>query len=403
MLRNVLATLALPCVFSTLSFAARLHVPGDYDELQAAIDQALPGDTIVVHGGVFDPVTIDKPLTIVGEPRPTIRFDVTTSPGEFRPAHLRLEGDGTGIVVLRNLQIGPGDLRFSQVNVDPAITATGFEELHVHDCDVQAAYFFVPAGDCCFDGKAALSTDIPQVFVSHSILRASPSDSGVCDYLPSPAEAGIEAAGSTVVLLDSTVVGGGQAYFCTPESCFDPSVVEGTYLAPGVVAAALFQAGASISGGSVGFWGYQVNAPYGQIFECGSGLQAAALSVGQDVSLPNKVQAFTDLSLGQQWVLFWSASGSFSTLLLSTDALSPPVLTTTGWLFLDMQGALPPRTVFGAGIHEFRFTPPATALGLIGVEVFAQVFDGGVGMSDPVADCIGPRIVSTLLAPTVVR
>jgi hypothetical protein len=104
------SALAFSALLTQSSFAGQLHVPGDHATLQGAIDAASAGDVIVVAGGVHPPITIDRPLTIVGEDgdRPTIRYHTgPEKPGPScgqQPA-IRLAGSGAGVVVLASLDI----------------------------------------------------------------------------------------------------------------------------------------------------------------------------------------------------------------------------------------------------------------------------------------------------------
>lgn len=374
--------------------AAQLHVPGDFSELQDAIDNAQTGDTILVHGGIFNPITIDKPLTIVGEPRPTIRYDADVLWGGvgYTQPHVTLAGDGSGVLVLQNLQIGPGWLDWNHAyQAAPAIEGGGFEELHLHDCRVEAALLLNLQGSCCFPGQAALATDVPWILVSRSSLNASPSHSQTCEPLPSTTpQPGILAPSSTVVLLRSTVEGGGQYRLCSTQGCLDPDYVRQVLLAPAVRSATLFEADSTLLGGGIQDY-----------VGCGDVLRADALDVAQHVPFPLRMRAFTDLRLGQTWTVYWSASAdsTWSTLFLSTRALWPPLQSASGWQFFDFAGLLPPRTVFGSATRRFDFRVPVSS-GLIGVEIVAQAFDPVAGFTHPIADAVAPQVVPALLAPT---
>src|SRR5690606_38611174 len=62
-----LATLALLLAAAPSVAALEVHhVPGDFATLQAALDAAAPGDTVVIDGGEHLYTRISKPVTLVG-------------------------------------------------------------------------------------------------------------------------------------------------------------------------------------------------------------------------------------------------------------------------------------------------------------------------------------------------
>jgi len=60
-------------VWVTLRIKGMLHVPEQYATIQEAVDAAMDGETIEVHGGTYyGSVMIDKPLELIGFDRPVI-------------------------------------------------------------------------------------------------------------------------------------------------------------------------------------------------------------------------------------------------------------------------------------------------------------------------------------------
>ena len=76
---------------------------GAFTSLQAALDAAAPNDVIRVKGGTYVEITITKPVTIVGDPMPTIRppkWNEYTGTTLTCPPAITLAGPGTGTVTL---------------------------------------------------------------------------------------------------------------------------------------------------------------------------------------------------------------------------------------------------------------------------------------------------------------
>lgn len=74
---SILFALVLVLSFSLVTAspvkAAIINVPGDYLTIQAAIDAAAPGDTIVVAAGVYnEQVNVNKSVTVKGEDWPVV-------------------------------------------------------------------------------------------------------------------------------------------------------------------------------------------------------------------------------------------------------------------------------------------------------------------------------------------
>jgi nitrous oxidase accessory protein len=61
-------------------------------DLQAAIDGAMPGDTLLVPSGDYDPVTVDKTLTIVGVGSPSARARTQEPAVSIRADGVKLQG-----------------------------------------------------------------------------------------------------------------------------------------------------------------------------------------------------------------------------------------------------------------------------------------------------------------------
>jgi len=106
--RRLFLLLALALVFTTpgLSFAATLHVPGDFPLIQQALNAAQPGDTVRVAAGIFSGPgnraldTRGKPLYLIGAGPGGTLIDCAGQAGGFR-----LQGDGEARSLIRGFTV----------------------------------------------------------------------------------------------------------------------------------------------------------------------------------------------------------------------------------------------------------------------------------------------------------
>lgn len=253
-------SLALALV--SLSFAATAadaqtyEVPGDFSEVQAALDAAPPNATIIVHGNHWFGIEITKPVTIVGDPMP---YFWAPGEGQIEPP-VRLSGPGNGNVVLSNVEIGlQVNAGGAQLNA-PGIVGEGFDGLFVYDSIVRGPVWgFVY--NYVFPGATAIETDLPLVWVERSLVEGSQTDASDVNQhseatnptpLGAPGGSGIVTTG-TVVLIDSTVRAGDGDFisYLSPDCSF---VCPGGDGGNGVVCETLFYANTTIQAGEPSVW-----------------------------------------------------------------------------------------------------------------------------------------------------
>jgi hypothetical protein len=118
-----------------LASAGEILVPADQPDLISALDAAAPGDTIRVQTtadqapqSMWTPITIDKPITIIGEPVCSIEI-LANRKG------LALTEPISGEVVLSGLKMDFG--MYKDQDGGSAITGGGFDALHLVDCIVK--------------------------------------------------------------------------------------------------------------------------------------------------------------------------------------------------------------------------------------------------------------------------
>lgn len=197
--------------------------PGTYAEIQAAIDDADGGDTLVVFDGSYAPITLSKRLSILADGSATSVHVRGVSRVEqvlgFRFAGLSFDAldvsdvGGSGIVE----SCGVGNVVAG--GADPDVEGA----LHVRDC----ADLVVTGSElhgflgCCGDspwptgqgygaGSAGLRSEESRVTVVDSTVRGGSGQSG-CFW--NTGGSGIEVRGGLVVLAGCRVVGGGGGAF----------------------------------------------------------------------------------------------------------------------------------------------------------------------------------------------
>jgi len=249
----VLATVAL----ATSTWSQVFHVPGDFDDLQVALDSVPEGATVRT-GGTWNAIVIRKPVTLVGGTY-VGGYDL----GQVTPL-IALQGSGHGRVVLTDIHAEKQAAGSFQIwGLAPGIQGGGFDELHVLDSVVRAPSFCAYGGQggalpcqlngSMYPGQSALSIEgvLPLVFLERCTLEGSRSE-GYDPSFPLPGPAAVRAPNSTVVVLDSSLQGGACGAFDlpVPATCSDFAGLGSG--GPGIVAQSLYHAGSTFTGGAGG-------------------------------------------------------------------------------------------------------------------------------------------------------
>ncbi len=355
------------------------HVPGDFATVQDAIDGAAPDDRILIHGGTHASVTIDRPLTLIGDPAPLfVNGDVAMGATALAP--IRLAGSGTGRVVLCDVEVGGVVDGFTYSITEAGIDGGGFEELHLYGCDVAGPTWILLTGIGV--GAPGLSVDVDTLLVCGSSIAGAATDSDAC-YGSGPAgPPGIRAPGATTILLDSTVTGGGSTLVCGNGAC--PT---GGVGGAGIECERLLAADSAIAGGSGAPWAY-IDEGW-ELVPCGQAADGPAVVAATQVELPGglAMQSATP-RIGGTWTLSWETPGSAVLLVTREHSLAPVPLALLGWYFLDDAPAPPWLRGLPASGEQSFYLPASEAW--IGYTFSAQVLDLANGLTRPVVDCIRP-------------
>ncbi len=377
---SIVRTVVFVAVVTGVCRAATLEVPSPYPTVQAAINAASAGDIILVHGGTYGPVVVDKALTIIGDPMPTISNTIAAGSMPSVPPAIGLAGPGSGVVRLVNLKTrGVTDgMYYGQTN--SGIGGGGFAELHVEDCDIEPADWQYLSGVGI--GEPAIEVSVPYVVIARSRVKGGETGTDSSCYVGVPASgAGVCAGTSTVVVLDSEIRGGDGADLSFLPGCWPyPLSLAGGAGGDGVVADRLFEGGplSEVEGGGGGditCWGLVI----------GQTPDGAAFTVNTYVPLGADLCANGPLVLNAWLVLYMLPAGPASFLLLSTP-IQPLDVPGHGWLFLQPAGMLLLGLVSGPDVSVQVPNTPA----LVGLSVAMQLWDPVTKLSNPYISTIQP-------------
>jgi len=353
-------------------------VPGDPVALQNALNAAPAGAAVVVHGGTWGPITISRPVTLIGDPLAVIESGIVPP--------IALDGSGAGQVTLSSLEVRAGSHNCC-AHPPPGITGSGFEELHIFDSAVIADLRGVFGLDGLGYGNSAIDADVPFLLLERS--SAVGGGAGIDDactgsppgWIPPPA-----VIGGTVVLIDSGVQGGGNGSFqnvnwptnaeCDPGNC--PFLPGGA----GIACGTLYYDGSvlPVSGGEGARW-----SPCAGSFCCQSP-PGPAVVASQGIALPDDL-AIGGL-VGRRLTLILSAPGPLARLLMAAGSVPPSLVPGLGYSFLDPGTTRSLGAVATPGSLDLDI--PNT-LSLIGRTLAFQLVDPTHGFSEPVAMAFFPQ------------
>lgn len=380
------------------SAGALVHVPDDFTDLQDAIDAAAPGDRIVVHGGTYPAITIDKPLTLIGDPAPRIENGGTIQPAYAEwQAPIRLRGPGSGRVVLCNLVVHGGDLDGSSGTrlTEAAIDGERFDEVLVFDCDVMAGSWLHPTNA---GGAAGIQLRLVDfLLVSGSAVRASNNVNtgltGSCTFGGPNGWSGILSYSSTTtILLDSFVQGGGSDPVCANQAC-PPQLIGHTW--PGAAAGGravstglLLHANSTMLSGEGAL--YFIKDARGNLIPCGQAPQLPPVhtTIGA-VELPAGLETTgPPPRVGGTWTMALDPAPKGLLVATREVALAPVETPPLGWVFVDL--APGPRWFLNAPVEGTGTIAFGSSEALIGMTLTAQLLDASGQLSRPVMCCLRP-------------
>lgn len=354
---------------------------GAYRDLQQAIQAAPAGATLVVRGGTYGPLTIQRSLKILG--RPTPRIQAPEGGAGAQPAAIQLVGTGSQRLVLDNLHIQGRADGSRWTSPGSALRGSGFAEVVVMDSTIHAPVWYNASRICA--GADAIDLEGAHHLTLHRCdVRASSCDlGGAVNVMAAPGGgAAVRAPGAKVTLLESVLAGGDGPtaswnWFPTSQPCTCPGL--GGEGGDGVIAAEVFRSDSAISGGQGGE--VHVNGVSFGRQEAGEAVRANQLHPVSQARLLSTSPAI----IGQPWSVVFPTSpmGGF---LLAGPPRATPLAFGSEWFFLAsapiVMDLMPSTSTFGFLVPNRRF--------LIGTEVNFQVLDVlSTSLSAPLPVVIG--------------
>ena len=357
-------------LLSEHALAQTVIVPGDHPDPQSAVNGVAPGTTILVQGGSWPPLTIDKELTIIGDGA-TAHF---SPQGHVAPG-IRLVGPGTGRVVLVNVSTSAVVSGSTYFRGGDGIAGGGFDELHVLDSSIAAGEL------CCLSGlgygDSGIDTSVQLVWIERSTVSGSRTDiDGTLGNRAPDAEPGVRAPGQ-VVALESVLEGGDNGvygwYSGGNGECPPPCPAGGGGNA--VECDTLFTADSSLVHGMGATWVDDLTFSF-----CCQVPSPTLPNANTHLTLPSSFDPVASPSIGGPFHLSWSTPGPTAWLLTSTT-IEAGTLYRFGVWFLGPFGNVASRPVHSPGSYGATVPNDPT---LIGARVGFQLYDRTIGLSRPV-------------------
>lgn len=394
---NLIAALALSGTALGTQITVNPNGGGNYTDLQAAIDAAQPGDVILVVGGCYREIVIDKPLSIVGSAK--IVRTTASCTSVFQGSGIFDDCDdacpavviapSAGAVTFAGITIQGQYSAFLDGTAQPTIFSSPGVDLSFFDCTITGPTSFET------DGVAAnTSAAIQAPNATVTLVRTTVSGgSHVFDIVGSGAIAQVLAfdgppgiLAGTVTMLDSTVVGGSQGEWSIDGSgtgCpapwapgIQPSFGRG---GAGIVADKVYRAGGSLAGGLGATITNSCSPPTTVHNQQPSGVDCDCV---QYVVLPNDLASSGQIHIGSPWSA--TAAGSGGLLLLGTPMPQPLNAPPYGLLFV-----LPPTSLAPIPGNSIGAVVPSNPQ-LIGLQIGVQWLSPSGALSRPVFEIVRP-------------